>query len=598
MDDLKNLRLSLGRVNDSVLARPSFVVDFQSTLRNLRSRVNSSGSTQEPKDRVIEAVNKFWTSPGVSELQQARYVTFGMSIKSQTEDLAIFDDSKQVIKLLDREHGIGQWESKPSWYRRVIQGLVVSYFHLDPYSSSCSITQKSNWLRVRDYLAKNINKASSTSDPDWLKCCLEHPSLFTDSPGDDINQGEGSLESNEFKNLLELIRANESWLPRELILSKLRKESAGSDVSFLKQIRSLIQIISGQKTIIDRALTILLNRYAKIENPIVNHELKEFIVSRWDNPWLAGAAKKWPVEVSTQGRNLISDWLKSEFIEAFFTKMAEDGETDRRRLDFWMKYRKSMSYVYFGLGNNAMYSTDPDMTFLKKKMNGLISSIRSTKVNAFIMVFGDVIAVEFSSLGNALYLYRSASGMPFDLSRPLNLNVDGTNSLKRSVGDKYSHQDGSHGFNTWEAMFSAELYQKYSLLKDGSKGNSIPIPTLRDSKVVQRSPSSSSLNADSTKSNLSRFDDPVIPVLIGSRPSQYSGFTVVSGKTSWAELLKQPFSEQLLRSTCQAFAFPIEDNRADGGALWVKTANSNSERNRVFVKWGFKYRPERGWWKN
>ena len=93
-------------------------------------------------------------------------------------------------------------------------------------------------------------------------------------------------------------------------------------------------------------------------------------------------------------------------------------------------------------------------------------------------------------------------------------------------------------------------------------------------------------------------EDPVIPVLIGSSPSQFASYTVVSGKTSWAELLKLPFSEKLLASTCQAFGFPIEDNRVAGGALWVKIANSNSERNRVFVKWGFKYRPDRGWWKN
>ena len=113
--------------------------------------------------------------------------------------------------------------------------------------------------------------------------------------------------------------------------------------------------------------------FAQILNAPINTDLKEITVTRWDNPWLTGSQKKWPNEVTDEGRALIADWLKSEFIEAFFTKMAEDGDTDRRRLDFWMKYRKHMNHVHFALGTGIVESTDPDLIFLKNKMKGLIS---------------------------------------------------------------------------------------------------------------------------------------------------------------------------------------------------------------------------------
>jgi len=53
---------------------------------------------------------------------------------------------------------------------------------------------------------------------------------------------------------------------------------------------------------------------------------------------------------------MVADWLKLEFIETFFTKLAEDGLGDPRRMNFWKRYVKSIDHIEFALGSSARNS--------------------------------------------------------------------------------------------------------------------------------------------------------------------------------------------------------------------------------------------------
>lgn len=602
MDALQGLRNALANANTSALARTPFAVDLQPTIRLLRSRVNGASQSSEPQDRVLNAINSFWTVSRIEDLQTARYVSFGLSMPTRFKSQTLFDDQHRFSTFLNEEIGIGQWKSKPAWFRRIIQGLVASYFSFEPESANVTDVQRQNWIYLRDYISKNLEFAKAASNPDWLNCCLDHPSLFSESPGDDFVELVLEGRNEELERNLDLLRAKETWLPRELILSQVRRITRLVDAEFIDMVNPMLSAIGPHRTIQDKALTLLVNRFADNTNPTAHLELKQTVVSRWDNPWLPGAAKKWPPAVTPDAKALVSDWLKSEFIEAFFTKLAEDGSTDRRRLDFWMRYRKQMNHVQFALGNLISDSRDPDLMLLKWKMKGLISAIKSARVNAFIMIFGDVIAVEFSATGNALYLYDTSSGVPFNLTETLTLSVDGYNSLKKSYGEKYSHHDGSNGFYRWENMVEDGLSNQFGLLRDTSlelkKPNHISKPKVSQSAQVEEKKVESSLSSFKFTSFGLPASEVKIPVFVPPVSSQQKVLKVISGITSWGDILAQPFSEELLISTCNAFGFSIVDNRTNGGALWVMVGNSHSDRNKVFRKWGFLYKSDKGWWKN
>lgn len=601
MDALQSLRTALANANSSALARTPFAVDLQPTIRLLRSKVNAASQPTEPQDRVLSAINSFWNDSRIDDLQTARYVSFGLSMPTRFNSQALLDEPQRFSSFLSEEIGIGQWKSKPAWFRRILQGLVASYFSFEPESANVTDIQRQNWIYLRDYISKNLEFAKAASNPDWLNCCLDHPSLFSESPGDDFVELVLEGRNQELERNLDLLRAKETWLPRELILSQVRRITRLVDAEFIDMVNPMLSAIGPHRTIQDKALTLLVNRFANNANPTAHLELKQTVVSRWDNPWLPGAAKKWPSEVTPDARALVSDWLKSEFIEAFFTKLAEDGSTDRRRLDFWMRYRKQMNHVQFALGNLISDSRDPDLMVLKWKMKGLISAIKSARVNAFIMIFGDVIAVEFSATGNALYLYDTSSGVPFDLTETLTLSVDGYNSLKRSRGEKYSHHDGSNGFYRWEDMVEDGLSKQFGLLRDTSlgekKSSHISNPRVSQSAQVEEKKVESSSSSFKFPSFGLSASEVKIPVFVPPVSPQQKVLKVISGITSWGDILAQPFSEELLVSTCNAFGFSIVDNRTNGGALWVMVGNSHSDRNKVFRKWGFTYKTDKGWWK-
>lgn len=178
MDALQSLKVALANANTSALARTPFAVDLQPTIRLLRSKVNAASQSTEPQDRILVAINSFWNDSRIDDLQTARYVSFGLSMPTRFNSQVLLDDPQRFSSFLSEEIGIGQWKSKPAWFRRIIQGLVASYFSFEPESTNVTDVQRQNWIYLRDYISKNLEFAKAASNPDWLNCCLDHPSLF------------------------------------------------------------------------------------------------------------------------------------------------------------------------------------------------------------------------------------------------------------------------------------------------------------------------------------------------------------------------------------------------------------------------------------
>lgn len=61
---------------------------------------------------------------------------------------------------------------------------------------------------------------------------------------------------------------------------------------------------------------------------------------------------------------------------------------------------------------------------------------------------------------------------------------------------------------------------------------------------------------------------------------------------------KNILNERDLIKFVQANNLRIEDNRSKGGALWVLTDTSNAKVNSELERFGFFYKPYRGWWYN
>jgi EH_Signature domain len=312
----------------------------------------------------------------------------------------------------------------------------------------------------------------------------------------------------------------------------------------------------------DRGLILMLDKYVSTVQPGINEPLRNASVEWWGNPWLPSNETRWGGVVPA-AREIVAEWLKREFIEAFFTKLAEDGVGDRRRANFWLRYVKSMGNIQFALGARALHSKDRDFEALRKKMNGLYIELKTTDSsnNAFIMTLGNLVAVEFGSMGNAFYGYDVRETLPFDASLPVGTAVNAFNSLKHKNRMLWmQHQDEIKGWNKWEDMFEATLKEHFDISPDAAV-----------KRVTSR--------------------------LAGTEPTSAPAPVPAPEQRSLLDGDKRDFSMADLNFYAGVHGIEVDDMRKLNGNLWVRTDDRDRPIRKTLLDWGFQYKPGKGWWR-
>ena len=511
-------------------------------------------------DTQLTAIRKFWDHPVLPTIRDARLICFGLSVPISSRGACIMEDADRFDAVLGERSGIGKWISTPRQFRRCYQGLVSSYFAYDPKREGAPRFGKDNWDSLRKYLSENRRRIETPgSAPEWVSAVAAHHGVFSQDPC--RAYATAVLEGNT--EVIEALRAtlaipNNSWFLKELVLAQVRAATERGDKGFAELVDELLLELRRVPSIRSEGLALILDRYARIDGCAVHARLRDTAVEWWGNPWLPLTEAAWG-RVKPATRELISVWLKSEFIEAFFRKLAVDGAGDHRRAKFWLRYVKQAD-IRFALGSSARYSRNRDFVALREKMKGLFTElVGATTNNAFVMTIGDLVAVEFGDAGNAFYGYSRRKGEPFDIGRPVSMAVNSHNSLKNSSHSlKLLHKDGIHGFRRWEDLFESELDD---------------LGIWGDERAAER---------------------------VGIRWTAPRETPAPRGQASTERPLDQsvpPFSRIALSDFAKNHNFRIEDKTGQNGNLWVRTSDADPQVRRVLKEWGFNYKPPKGWWK-
>lgn len=532
-------------------ARP-FVVDhgIDKVLETLKARAKTSGSGTVPEDLQIAAVRMFWESQSVQSFRDAYQLSWALCVPHKIDGPCILEDRGRFQKILN---GVSSWEARPAAFRRCYQGLMKSYFTYD--TGSAPSAGRQNWADLRDFLQGRSHLIKdSRSNPDWVTTAVGNTQLFSESPCDRYVDALLNGDNSAIDHLCEQLGiAHTSWFLRELVLAQVRGATKLGHGEFVGLLPRLLDLLGKNEVLRDRGTVMVLDRYAKVPNQQLHQGLRDSSVLWWGNPWLPSNETRWG-GVTEPARTMVSDWLKLEFIETFFTKLAEDGMGDRRRMDFWKRYVKSIDNIQFALGSFARTSRERDLVVLRKKMAGLICELDAAGANnAFVMTMGKLIAVEFSGMGNALYGYDAQKHVPFDTSKPLRLGVDSRNSLKHKNERILwlSHQDGIHGWDAWEPMFEATLRKKFGIAPETANPR-ITRATAQAPETVRQSP------------------------------------------------INIPYSPDALDRLARENFLVIEDKKKDGGNLWLRTSGSTTMPRAVeqqLKQWGFTLKLGKGWWR-
>ncbi|WPH19856.1 EH signature domain-containing protein [Variovorax paradoxus] len=539
--------------------------NIDAVLTRMQERTKGNGSRALSEDLQLKAVRRFWQSQEVASFRDAYLLSWGLCLPHRPSGSCVLEDRPRFQAVLD---GVDGWSVRPSAFRRCYQGLVKSYFTYDALGESAPPAARNNWKMLRDYLRdKNGLIRDKQANPDWVATAIGNQQLFGERPCDPYVDGLLKGDVGAIDHLCEELGiAKASWFLRELVLAQIRGATQLGNAQFQALVPRLLELLANNDVLRDRGLIMLLDRYVKVPGAHLHQELRDSSVLWWGNPWLPSNETRWG-GVVPDARTMVADWLKLEFIETFFTKLAEDGMGDRRRMEFWKRYVKAIDHIEFALGSTARNARDRDFIALRKKMTGLICRLEASGTNnAFIMTMGNLVAVEFSGLGNALYGYDARKSLPFDTSEDLRLAGDAENSLKQKAQSILwlSHQDGIHKWDKWEHMFEATLRREFDI----EPGVVVPRGTRVPGSERAASPASQVLKAR-------------------ERDAAYSA----------AAELSQPYSRSALNKFASRQGLQVEDKTSQGGSLWVRTDATYEHIAKMLTRWGFQHKPGKGWWK-
>lgn len=140
-------------------------------------------------------------------------------------------------------------------------------------------------------------------------------------------------------------------------------------------------------------------------NPSNIDKLKDLILTdgRLLDPRLPANATNW-LGVSDSARDIVIQWLSAEDIELFFDHVLPTRSDPHGRKPFWMRYKSRVKRSRPLLAYLDVSRWQANQATKSKRNYGRMDD--SCDTSAFLLDFGAVLVVEFSKVGNAVFVYR------------------------------------------------------------------------------------------------------------------------------------------------------------------------------------------------
>ena len=440
-------------LREALVSRPerlSVPAALTREIEALKQVLRGSGSAQPSRDLLQEAIRRFREAGELSNLSMARSVCYGSSIRFGQSEPPLIEGAifRQLLLRID------EYLEEPRRYRRCYRGLLHTYFIYDGEKAP-EIGQR-NWTFLRTYLEQHRRAIRAEGvTPDWVNSIDDNANLLSNDPvsryGPALLDGQTEVV-DRFCSHLEI--ADASWLVRKLVLAQVEAATREVDHGFHRRVQPLLKVLSGYPLLEDAGLQLILNRYAQIESPPLHPELRDRAMECWGSPWLELRQVNWS-RVSKEAQQLVATWIKLDLIREFFEALSEDRQTDKRRLQFWQQYHESIGDMYFALGPSVLSARGADIKRLRERMADHLLTLTDgggAHNNAFIMMMGKYIVVEFGTKGNACFVF-DAHDQPFVLKR----TIAGDSTGLKHPAHKHRLLHMNSGDTQWEQKFRRVL---------------------------------------------------------------------------------------------------------------------------------------------
>jgi hypothetical protein len=441
------------------------------------------------------------------------------------------------------------------------RGALLSYFRGSPDSSA--------FPALRQFLSETLSSLGERKvRPVWLQVVTNFPNLLLENPAEDFAQlwfnGE-STEIDKLRNVLDI--PDGSWFWAEFVGAVLSSCcDTPDDSEFRGSMETVLGLLGKFEQHADIILRVVVNRYALCHGAPRDDRLLALVLDAWGSPQLGfdGNKHKW-AGATNKATEMVCSWLAEEDLEDFREYCRGDESVDDRRLAYWLRFKKQITFSRLVLGRSIWNARDRRTQEFIRRKRGRLSQMTSTR-NALILRIGKWWFIEFSEKGKACCPYREGCGYEFDFSLPTYSEgqLRSVDAIEASGGRRLIHR------GDWEADFDSFLASKRIWPDD-----IVMARASERSRVQQlRAEHEATGKLRPPPDDLTRGSE--LKLVIESLDLDYG-------------------SANHLRSIASAIA----DNRVVGGRLWIELSGtpSNLLQNEMVPR-GYRYAAGRGFYWN
>lgn len=538
---------------ETVLARLATIPEpahLVTARKAVEGRFGSGTSDLVTMDRLARVIDRLKADCRIELGRSDRYVLAHAvatpSERLQGKSVLASDDLCAVpLQAWERDAKAGKM-SASHW-----RGLFGSFLQAAPGSGTERLRKllKISWPTVQ--------KQAKHEMP-WMAAFRRHEGLLASRPCEpyieELVRGK--------RGLLDDLRANvgvsaASWFWSELTNALLAAIESAPELEFKARIPAFLSLAVEFPGSPDSILAATLNRYAGCQVKLPHQGLLLFALDVWKSPQLSRNFR-WS-QVSAKAKQMVCGWLAQEDLEDFYRLCQDAGQVDERRLKYWLRFKEQIVFSQIVLGVELLWSRNPDIREFRERKKGRLASLTATTGgnNAIVMQIADWVFVEFSQTNNACYPYRTAK-VPFAIgeSRYAMSELKDKDATAASGASKLVHM------SQWERDTFDVFLRRCGIHPDGSSMRLVPdrVGGIPGWTSVPNTPPSRS-------------------------PAAPSGGTQVT--------IPKPLSQRLFAEIARA-GCKVQDNRLNGGSLWVLGSGLSVHTQQELKKLGFKPKVGKG----
>ena len=292
------------------------------------------------------------------------------------------------------------------------RGALMSYFR--------ATSKGAEFLQLREFLERTLEYLRSRKHaPDWLHAVLAHPELLAENPARPLAQPwvDGERTNIEkLKSILEIPESSWFWSDFVTAVVDVCCEPA-SDALFDGRKDNALDLAGMFPDQSASILVCVVNRSAQCKSTPRYDRLLALVLDAWGSPQLgfSGNKHKWS-DASSKAVEMVCSWLAEEDLEDFRLYCRGDDSVDDRRLAYWLRFKKQISFSKLILGRRSgMLGTSVRASLSQESVAALLNS----RPRAMRWCSGSQLVVcGVQRKGKACCPYREGCGYEFDFSLP------------------------------------------------------------------------------------------------------------------------------------------------------------------------------------